>query len=725
MKKIKVIFLSIFILFSSQLFAQDNTEPLDGPKGSIESSKTKLVLHGLEVSVLENSVVTFESTAQVLIRLKENKLNGTLVKITNKNETFIKSFLVNDNLLFATLPLNDEYICTYENDNYILSTINTTPQLNNETIELTEWMIGVFTYNQDFRNQKIDILSAMDSHPEISYFEKLKFMQHHYLKGKPMPNNLIVPTDQKLTQSFCKQPIRNILLPSNKKTRGDQYPWSEIGWEAQLDQDGNPINETNLIPCRTSLTMNHVAIISMWVGQSTLTNPYVVKNYFITPGQHQWTGGGNREDSKDVDKKGASVNKKLFNHGWWTLWLGHAGFEVVSLQDATAFQRIIYHMIATSKGYFSKNCGCQKRINTNWKYETSINVKTDVIGGGGFKHSVSHAKDEATAFILSMDNGAVEIIAEATAEAQMSCKKTLNDAWATSMEQTAKDLAGIAVIIAAGWNSGQTGNATWADIFKDPTHITSLAGDLSNLLNTHMYNYEGECGDKTNDVLLINTAKDIYISPGQTFALVLQSKQLQEVQGVKHWASENSILSNGFIATYTYPFGSPTGIIADPIDCCSKQMGEWVQTGLTTQAENTNLYEISNYLTVMGYNWEPNYKIGNSVNALGNYACIFGAKPEGCSRDIELGGRKSNPALLNATDNFQIYQTENNSLEIILTENWKNSKILLADLSGKILNTQNAAELNKVNINTSNLPKGIYLLSISNGVETKTVKLSL
>ena len=76
----------------------------------------------------------------------------------------------------------------------------------------------------------------------------------------------------------------------------------------------------------------------------------------------------------------------------------------------------------------------------------------------------------------------------------------------------------------------------------------------------------------------------------------------------------------------------------------------------------------------------------------------------------------------NILSNFSLYPNPSTNSVELSSPNTPISEICLYDLSGKLLLSKNYNSKNNINLNTSNLRPGIYLLKINNKKSIKLIK---
>jgi hypothetical protein len=736
-RKIFSIFSSMLV--SASLLAQTPDTALFNPTITFSDLIRPVAKHGMEVTVQEVSVVTGTNMAQVFIRLEENSISGQSVTFTSVDQLYSKTVTVSGRFILATLPVNATFTVHYLNGSYELPPVVTSPNVGNEYLSVSASVIRAVTINSAYREGKEAFVTMLDSDGGISYFEKLKLLQQHFLGGKPVSEELFLDDDVALTKELAFQAIQPKLFGSGaRKSRGDDWPWNQAVWTAQLDENGFPYWPDGVKGCYSTLLLNHGAVISHWVADNKVLFPYEHINYTPFSKIHQWTGGGNREDTKDGDLMGASAAKILMNHGWWTLWLGHANYENQSMEDSMISQRLIYNFLVTDGHYFGKTCGCQKRINVGWNYEDEQYCEANVLGSGGGKSASAHTYDQGIGFILSLNTGAIEVTGIGQSELQVACEQDLNPEWKQTATGLAGDIAGLALTVAGGVLAGPgtdtTKDSTWyhiiTDVIADPTHILGVVTGISNLIMTQKYVYTGSCGDKSSSTALVNTNKDIFIAPNQTFAFVLASTQKQFVEGKKHWKSQCSIKSNGYISTYVYPKGTPYGTIATEKECCSKQMAEWLQTGLTATEQASNKYEIRQLAGILGYNWEAQYTFMGQPNVEGNYGYMFGARPSDCKIPVKIQGdaeRVASSAQVSLPLSYGtcFVSTSGSDIQLHVSNEWVGSNYTLYNSAGTLV-ARGAVRATSCSIFTElSSAAGLYVIRLHNTSNTKSINFRL
>jgi hypothetical protein len=221
---------------------------------------------------------------------------------------------------------------------------------------------------------------------------------------------------------------------------------------------------------------------------------------------------------------------------------------------------------------------------------------------------------------------------------------------------------------------------------------------------------------------LINLTKDVNIETNQTLAIGIMSDQKMEVYGYKHWLSVSAIQSRASVDAYLYASGTNTGAYSGPSLCCTKQMGHWLQTGLTSGGEQMNLNQIRGHLNLMGYQWEPTYTFMGSVKAVGNHGVIYGAKSNTCLNPIDIIGQRPSNAPSDAlAGSLPMVQSQANYITILANDAWLQGDYAIRTSAGALVQ-QGRLNQNNTQISTVALANGLYLVSLKNNSETKTFK---
>jgi hypothetical protein len=689
-----------------------------------------------DVSVLEKSLITTNKRAQLFMRFSSDKLNGLSITFDATDGSHTVQKLVSNNLVLATLNVGKTYYVSYMGGSYILPDINTSVNSEEETLRITAEMLAALVTNLDYKAGKVTFIDAMDNARNVSYFEKLQVLQHHYLpEGVGIPEKLILDDNTVLAADVVFKKVGDLLFAARgKKTRGDDpvWPWDKALPEegGQVDQNGQVVWPIGQKPCYATLLLKHSPDLSFYTGKTNALVPYNGVNFTKFYGLHAARAGAKQATVyEDYDLKGAAASVSLANDGWSNLI--SKGYDSSTYSNKDHYQSLIYSLQATDGLYYSKACGCQKRIKLTWKYNTEITAKAELKGWGGVNKSAgAHAKDVAVASIVSLDNGAVEIVDAQSLEVQRTCQKTLNPDWTKTMGDLVKDVVTVVGTIATNVSDkgdDPTKDADWLNAIassftSNSSNIAGMYTNLATLFTTPPTKVEDVCGSSTVSAILLNKSKDVYITPGQTFAFYLSSSQAMEVTGYKGWESATNVLSSGYITTYVYPKGTPFGTVATEKECCSRQMTEWLEMSLTPGQQTANLFSISTLANVLGYSWDSKFTVLGFPNAVHNWGAMFGARPSDCKIDIKIQGDGDRQAAnaLPVVPNDAYIARNNGFASLMVPQEFVGGTYQIYDATGQLVLTGHTQFVsNQLPMLTA---PGLYIAQIANNQKKVQIK---
>jgi hypothetical protein len=737
MKKKSLLFGLLMLASAYQLSAQEETySPSVRPV--LPQLMQEPAPRPYDITVLEKSLISSNQRAQLFMRFSSQKLNGHALTFTATDGSHTVQKIVNTDVVLITLNINKTYLVSYQQAEYTLPDINTNINSEIEALRISDAMLAALVTNLDYKAGKQSLIQALDEARNVSYFEKLQVLQKHYLnEGVGLPDNYLIDDNTLLTPEIIFKKVNDMLFARNgKKTRGDDpvWPWDKTPLDAdlQLDPNGNPVWPRNTKPCYATLLLKHSPDISNYSGHTPQNLPYKGADYARYYGLHAARSGAQQATVyEDYDTKGAAVSLSLGNDGYSNSFT--VGHDSSTKAQNSNFQSLIYSLLATDGLYYSKACGCEKRIKLSWRYNTEITAKAEMKGFGFNinKSAGAHAKDVAVASIVSLDDGKVQVIDAKSLEVQRTCGKTLNPDWTKTTGALVKDIITVVGAIAQGVvdkGDDPKKDIDWLSVLAstytaNSSNVADIYTNLITLFGTSLTTMPELCGSSTENNMLINKSHDAYISPGETFAFILSSEQEMEVTGRKGWESATSILSSGYITTYVYPKGTPFGIIATEKECCSRQMAEWLQTSHTTAAHNSNLFSIGALVNALGYSWDAQYTTLGTPNAVHNWGAMFGAKPTDCKLDIKIqgdGGRQA--ALSEIQHNSSPYIATNSGINnLVVPVEFVGSNYRVYDALGKMV----ASGI--VHYTNNQLPifynKGLYVVQLEN--QQHQIKLKL
>jgi hypothetical protein len=644
----------IALLLFTKLHAQNfDSLKMDNPNlkmiSSIENFEKQVKVN---ILIVHSQTIKYKDQAQLFIVLKTNE--NIPISFYNIEDKIIFSCISNGSYVLANLPNDENFICKNTITNEVIGEVSTVSFKKGENFTASSVFFKAVNGSVEFKEGKKHIIEVMDENPKIDYFEKLAFIQAHVLQGEYMPEKMkIIKTS--VTDDLLFSKIEPQL---RKKSRGDDFPWdiSEFDTLKHHQEWWNPgggtLEPSDKINCRATFVLKTKDEVSFGTSATTTANgtyiPYFNVPYsnpifyeILPPAGQQsiggWPAGTNYEVNNGNYYKGASVSRWLSNHGWIS-WGINPGQQMAAINDSNINYQTIYMSIwATSGFYYRKECGCQKPVNVKMFYESQVYARTNTLGAASNTNGTAHVQDYALGFITDLHSGKVELLDAGIVEEQLSCAVSLNPDWTKNLTDLAKSTLTLASTIAT---AGGASIGTIATIASGTNSLTFVS-DLIAFVNTPKHLYDGYCGSKVFTEKLVDAAKDIYLEPNEAIGLTITSGQRMEVKGKKHWQSDASVNSKSFIGTFIYKNAYHFGSL-NTAECCTREAGVYLQTGLNNFAEDQNKYKLDNYYYTMGNMWEPQYTFGGDPKVYGNFGRMFGSLPDGCNKII-IKGRFARP----------------------------------------------------------------------------------
>ncbi len=701
MKKIILIAIALFSISNNTSAQNADPEALPFLKQEWISNPTQN--NTITVEIVEKTAITFENFAQVFFRFKDNSLTGKTIQIFDEENRFVTSKNVEDKYLFVQVSLNKNYTLYIEGVSEPLTSISTVPFEDGEMLELSQPMFAILAFDESYRSNQVNILEAMDANLEVSYFEKLKFIQQHFGKGASINNNFSVATSQAMNEAFLQQSLLE-LLPQGKTTDGLDPNVTD-----PIFADPLPYH-----PCDNSLAIAQRVEISRYVPSNIQVVPLPFNYYdFNTFTSNPVNNvSSNYEEKEYSNFKGASCARWFMNHGW-SAGGSHPGAKTLDVNDSNAsHQSIMYTFAGTSGlGYDKEKCGCKKRINFRGKFESWIFGRANTLGAAVNTNAAAQGYQYATIVLADANTGNVTPFAMKASELNISCGVTLNPDFVKTVNSVASETIKMIVAVAT---AGGSSAATIGAIKTNGT--TDITNAFVSLFTTDRRKFDGFCGTKSENFGLFDITNSFELNLGDTKILTLTSGQSAVVSGKKHWQSEVGIDSRAFITTYLHPEGTGTGTqqIGNIYACCSKKIGQWLQTGHQASHENQNKYEITNFLYIMGIFWDPIYTLPNGdPYVFGNFGKAYGPASQLCSNPITLPKASGeNPSIIN----------DNNNLLALVPNNWIDGTYQIVDVAGKSIKKGTLSKQQDLILDGNGLPAGMYIIKLTKDNETLTFK---
>jgi hypothetical protein len=689
------------------LFSQTGNEELN-PLPSFQTNPETIIGYQVppnEHYVIRQVVLTFHQDAQVFIELNSSNYNG--MQLIVSNEKTKRKFLVSGNKVLCTLPLHETFTCTVEGHATPLTQFDTHSYEVGTGLEVPEDVFNFLTFNESLRENATNIIQAMDE-SVLTYFDKLRLVQCHFMQGKPLPEDMKISTEGFLSMNI-NQSIEKRLRYGRKD--GDdlfELPFDDNWWVNNADDLAGEINcKSTLLIKSTGYTSNPNS-----GGIQLESTPYYYKKYMY-PNHNQSILSINNNYDWDYNSylKGAAVNKVLHAHSYHA----HAPEEQQQNDFDLNTQFLAYNNLATGGFFFKSNCGCIKRVNTHVEYFTEVGVGCSVYSGSNPKHAMAKSNDEAVASLVRIagaNAGEVFAIGGGIADAVRNVDVQLNPDWTKTLSEVATGT--ISTIVAALTASGG-GSQAVASVLGS-TGATSLTTGLVGLFTTPMNIYNNSSGASYDKHKLIDAYKEFDMQPNEGYMILLSSKQRMMVATKRHSESTASIRSHGFIASYLYPVGTPIQGMNEP--CCTREFGNYIQAGITNTDEIANRDKLGVYFWLNGIEWSAPFCFpGTTTPSLfGNYSWMKGWYPPGC----DTIKHNSNRHGIRTQDSIQIFYQQG-AVAARLPMEWLQSSFEIIDLQGrkvyqgKVLSTEMSLSPYVSN-------PGIYFLNVFGKNKNKSIK---
>lgn len=749
MSKTKILMAFFACLFMSQAKAQvadttDDYDPLDSVISlRYDSLHQQYLLSQQNIQIppfviTESQILKFRNKAQYFVKFANDSLNGFVVRFYNTNNALVKSKTIVGKYLLADLAKESIFTAKLVKgtQEFELVHINTKLEDKTEEITVSPSLMDVFEFDEAFKSRSIDFIQAMDNDSNLTYFEKLKFLQGHLLHGGSLANALALNEYIVLSEAVVHGEVR----PSWKTTGGGDI----LHLEEKQNLTPMDVNRYDLqiepwhADCNSSLTMNTKQNVSNAYELSDFDIYSYPYNYLKVKPKNELEKSRSTskyESNIKLDFMGASTETNLSNHGWPN-W-GNPDPTTEKTNDtsyhntSTHYQSIIYHLVSTDEtDRYSIDCACEKKIYVGAKYYSYLYARTKLLGNANNRDSKAQIADQALFTIL--ENGSYNTMGHGgKIELNQSVSSTYNPDFGNNIGEFAEQSLKIASIIGVG--SFKNAAAVLRALDSSGAVGKFLSSGLKTF-NTNIKKWDGSNTDGYHNGNLVDTEFIYILKPYRRTAFVISSQQQGQVYGKKHWESRVNIKSKAYLATYVYPTATVTGPYStNPQQCCSPQFGHWVSTSMTDDGIGyfnsliNGFYVISN---ITG--WESKYKTGygSDLNILGNIGSIKGNKTPSCKNPIaiDIMSRKSQNNTLTGggteSELCHIY-SQNKTINANVSTDWIGATFSIIAIDGKLISKGMISQAKNTLLDGNALPNGIYMVKIQGKTNSKTFKINL
>lgn len=173
--------------------------------------------------------------------------------------------------------------------------------------------------------------------------------------------------------------------------------------------------------------------------------------------------------------------------------------------------------------------------------------------------------------------------------------------------------------------------------------------------------------------------------------------------GANFGSGNGSGLWDGYTARPVITIGGTSEVFSIPMAAST-----WDVYSMVFTANNTSMI-----LNVSS----PDITSGNYSDPAAYYVCLDGFTINGCNNASLLDGQNNSPQF-NVVPN-----PTSGNLSVDLGASYEKVHIIITDISGKVIQSQNAAQSHTLNLSIENNPAGIYFISIQAGHKTEVIRL--
>ncbi|ASZ11115.1 hypothetical protein KTO58_19655 [Chitinophaga pendula] len=511
------------------------------------------------------SVVRFDGYANAFVDLPNAKKQQQFTIISADGKTYNKKFAADTGFFAVNLPLHMEFtvsstnscgkevkVGTFSTETDVKEQLSVSPKLFNK--------VSDYYYKPGQENVYQLIVGAQD----ISYYEKLSFVQEYLWDGQPFPANIDFVRGGKViyyvTDAAFFIDIKKLL----------EY-WDKI-YKSKCN-------------CKV---INVDATVSPNAG-------YVQPNGTVYPGYQSYIEYNNSNSYKawaGYSRLGAARYEQAWQEG-----KNSGGKQLIFGGDPSYavtpyYGRIWYNWICTNaSGYPSSVCACPpKDIHITYRYDTELRSNLSNMPWG-LQSKGANAHVEDWAILTSVDGaGNLTVLGANKASVDQSYNTSINGAF----------VKGVLDIVVAIVSAYVTQGASIA------TSIPSIVNGINTLITTPLNNTQGDQGDLAQWYTLLDGQKKLQLTVNNPMRINLYSSGAIRLSGFTKWHNTGRIVSGYNLAAFVY-CGKPDNA---PSYCSSNGGAAWVMGTLVPANLGGLKADVNTFYNQLGYYEYPYTEAG-------------------------------------------------------------------------------------------------------------------
>lgn len=567
MRKSKYLFIAL-MMGSLSVFGQNEADSVldqEAIRSKVMTEAYSYIDSCAVPKVSKVDVVLFKDYANIFVDMKGGLGKESQFNIISKDGRFKQTVAKSSSFYLVHLPLNQQFQVLSSNscgESVVLANFNSiVGDLRNENgLEVSAELFNKLADYFSHPGAKITAYEDLINAPNVTYYEKLAFIQGFYAKGEPFSID-----KDKISPVFDNPPVF---------TTDRVFYFDPNIIKAWLDR--------LKVACNCELTVR--SDVGMFDDGYKISNGTMYPSYETRKD----------EESKKYDawkaysRIGAARYEQAWQQGKNSDGKTYQPSGVGGENDkAPYYSRIWYNWICSNKsGHPSTQCACKKDIHVRYYYHSDLMTTLDNFPRGiQSKGATAHVEDWAIMTKID-DQGNVEILDADNAALEQKHNASLSGKFL-------KDFAKVAGEIANEMADNDSVATSLPDIAED---IGELAGDTAVIQN-------GEDGEKNMIGAQLDGTKTISLETNHPIRLQLYSIGAIKLTGYTTWHATARVTSSASLAGYIF-CGIPDG----ENDFCNTPgnaawlLGSVLDNGFWAGLRN----DLNSFYTINGYNGFPN-----------------------------------------------------------------------------------------------------------------------
>lgn len=390
-------------------------------------------------------------------------------------------------ILISGLPFGERFLATTWDacgNEIELQTLSSNPEdIHTSGIEVSPRMFETLV---DWREveEPIALIDYLQEVNDISPYEKIAFIQQHYLKGELI--------------SIDRGPAFPVF------TTTDNCECSTVN-STSIAEPSNTVNNTINASHEESVNSSGGHKISMGLNSSY----WWYRNNKGPAKWHYLWGEGFKARSHTRSHEENTVNN-----------------QNMGPQRA----QLAYNLVCTGRERVPGDCKtCTKKLTLHYRYDSEVTADARTLSGGtGDKNAEAIAQDQAVV-TLRQGTNAPEVLAVQDIRSSSECSSSINTDWFVSLVDLALPIAEFFLI------------------GSNPTSLAGIISNSIEELITEPIVERGDCGSATNQGTLASNSTVVYLEANEPLYLNIFSFSTQRIGGKRSWFSTSGIESDFYM----------------------------------------------------------------------------------------------------------------------------------------------------------------------------------